>query len=225
VLAVDLPGFGASPLPPWEISIPAYGRFLRDFCERVGVESCSLIGSSMGGFISTELAISEPGRVERLALVSAAGITWAKMRREPAAALGRVLRAATPLALRYRIRGLRRERLRQLAYRGLVYDPLGIRPELLFEVTAPALRAGGTYEAMTTLVGYDIRDRLLEIEIPTLIVWGRNDRVVPSPAAPAYQRLIGDNAEMVIFDHCGHLPMLERPLRFNCLIEDFLDRE
>src|SRR5918992_2127914 len=53
VIAVDLPGFGASPMPPWQITIPAYGRFLRDFCERVGFDRCSLIGNSMGGFIGT----------------------------------------------------------------------------------------------------------------------------------------------------------------------------
>ena len=53
---------------------------------------------------------------------------------------------------------------------------------------------------MTSLIGYDIRHRLEEIEDPTLIVWGRNDRVVPVPAALCYKRRIGDNAELEIFD-------------------------
>ena len=77
---------------------------------------------------------------------------------------------------------------------------------------------------MTTLVGYDIRDRLEEITDPTLIVWGRNDRVVPVPAAYAYKRRIGDNAELHVFDKTGHVPMLERPVRFNRLLEEFLAR-
>src|SRR3954454_16859075 len=51
VIALDLPGFGSSPMPPWEISIPAYGRFLRDFCERLGIGRRSLGGNSMRGFI------------------------------------------------------------------------------------------------------------------------------------------------------------------------------
>ena len=76
---------------------------------------------------------------------------------------------------------------------------------------------------MTNLVGYDIRHRLEEIDVPTLIVWGRNDRVVPVPAALAYKKRI-DHAELVIFDHCGHLPQLERPERFNRVLEDFLQR-
>ena len=66
VVALDLPGFGASPMPPWEISIPAYGRFVRDFCERLGIDRCSLVGNSMGGFIATEVAITEPERVDDL---------------------------------------------------------------------------------------------------------------------------------------------------------------
>ncbi len=145
VIAVDLPGFGNSPEPQWEISMPAYGRFLRDFCERLGLETCPLIGSSMGGFIGTELAINEPDRVERLVLVSAAGVTWSRMRSEPVAVAARVTRAAAPLAFRYRMEGLRRSRLRQLAYRGLVHDPRGLRPELLFEMSRRACaRAAST---------------------------------------------------------------------------------
>ncbi len=222
VVALDLPGFGASPMPLWEISIPAYGRFLRDFCERLGIERCSLVGNSMGGFIATEVAISDPERVDELVLVSAAGITWASARREPARVLGRLGAAAAPVAFRYQMAGIRRPRLRRAAFQQVFHDPTGIRPELLFETAVPALQSPGYPDAITTLVGYDIRDRLAEIEVPTLVVWGRNDRVVPVPAAFSYQRRIGDNADLVIFDRCGHVPQMERPVRFNRVVEEFL---
>jgi pimeloyl-ACP methyl ester carboxylesterase len=224
VLAVDLPGFGSSPMPPWEISIPAYGRFLRDFCERLGVERCSLVGNSMGGFIATEVAISDPERVDDLVLVSAAGITWARARREPAEMLARVGRAAAPLALRFQLSAIRRPKIRHRAFRGVFHDPNELRREMLWENIVPAFQSPGYFDAMRNLVGYDIRDRLEEIEVPTLVIWGRNDRVVPVPAALAYQQRIGDNAELVIFDHCGHCPQIERPLRFNHVVEDFLHR-
>lgn len=222
VIAMDLPGFGASPMPPWEISIPAYGRFVRDFCERLGIPRCSLVGNSMGGFIATEVAITEPERVDELVLVSAAGITWARARREPAAMIARVGMAAAPLALRYHRAGIVRPRLRRRAFQGVFHDPLALRRETLWENLVPAIDSPGYYDALTTLWGYDIRHRLEEIEVPTLIVWGRNDRVVPVPAALAYQRRIGANAELVIFDECGHAPQLERPVRFNRLVEKFL---
>ena len=96
---------------------------------------------------------------------------------------------------------------------------------MLWENIVPALRSPGYYDALTTLWGYDIRHRLEEIDVPTLIVWGRNDRVVPVPAALSYKRRIGENAELVIFDRCGHVPQIERPVRFNRTLEDFLARE
>jgi pimeloyl-ACP methyl ester carboxylesterase len=222
VIALDLPGFGASPMPPWEISIPAYGRFLRDFCERLGIDRCALVGNSMGGFITTEVAIAEPERVEKLVLVSAAGITWARARREPAAMIGRVGRAALPLALRFQLSGIRRPGLRRRAFQGVFHDPGSLRREVLWENLAAAMSSPGYYDAMTNLFGYDIRDRLEEIEEPTLVVWGRNDRVVPVPAALSYKKRIGDNAELVIFDRCGHVPQMERPVRFNRLLARFL---
>ncbi len=225
VLAVDLPGFGASPMPPWEISIPAYGRFLRDFCERLGIGRCSLVGNSMGGFIATEVAITDPDRVDDLVLISAAGITWARARREPAAMVAGLGRAATPVFLRFHMAGIRRRRMRQAYFQGVFFDPDSIRREMLWENVVPALQSPGYYDALTTLWGYDIRHRLEEIEVPTLIVWGRNDRVVPVPAALSYERRIGENAELVVFDHCGHVPQIERPVRFNRTLEDFLARK
>jgi pimeloyl-ACP methyl ester carboxylesterase len=223
VIAVDLPGFGASPMPPWNISIPAYGGFLRDFCERLGVERCAVAGNSMGGFIATELAIAEPARVSKLVLVSAAGITWARARREPAAMMARVAGAAAPLALRFQTSaGIRRPRARKLSFQGVFHDPEAIRKELLWENIIPALNSPGYFDAFTTLVGYDIRHRLEEITEPTLIVWGRNDRVVPVPAALSYKRRIGDNAELEIYDETGHVPQMERPVRFNRRLERFL---
>jgi pimeloyl-ACP methyl ester carboxylesterase len=224
VVALDLPGFGSSPMPPWEISIPAYGRFLRDFCERVGIGRCSLVGNSMGGFIATEVAITDPERVDDLVLVSAAGITWARARREPAEALARVGRAAAPFALKLQTSGIRRPGLRKAAFSGVFHDPLSLRREMLWENFVPAMKSPGYFDAMTNLVGYDIRDRLEEIGVPTLIVWGRNDRVVPVPAAFSYKKRIGDNAELVIFDECGHVPQIERPVRFNRVVEEFLKR-
>ncbi|HEY4778542.1 MAG TPA: alpha/beta fold hydrolase, partial [Solirubrobacterales bacterium] len=77
-IALDLPGFGTSPMPSWEIGMPAYGRLLHDFCEKLGVEGATIVGNSMGGSIAAEAVTAAPGHFERLVLVSAAGIlnTW-----------------------------------------------------------------------------------------------------------------------------------------------------
>ena len=69
--------------------------------------------------------------------------------------------------------------------------------------------------------GYDTRHRVPEIEIPTLIVWGLRDRIVPVEAALGYRRLIS-GSRLEIFERTGHLPQLERPARFNALLDEFL---
>src|SRR5262249_33883399 len=143
--------------------------------------------------------------------------------REPATMLAQVGRAAAPVVLKLQMSGIRRAKFRRRAFQGVFYDPSNLRREVLWENVVPALQSPGYYDAMINLVGYDIRHRLEEIEVPTLIVWGRNDRVVPVPAALSYKRRIGDNAQLVIFDKCGHVPMIEHPVRFNRVVEEFLD--
>src|SRR5919109_175916 len=186
VIALDLPGFGRSPMPPWEISIPRYGELLDGFCRTLNVHSSTLVGNSMGGFISAEAAIAQPDWVEKLILVSAAGITHARMRKEPAEMAARMAAAAAPLALRFQAGSLSRPRLRRAAFRGVFHAPDLMRPELLWEQYHGAMGAPGFLPAVQALVGYDFTDRLENVEIPTLIVWGRNDRIVPPADAQGY---------------------------------------
>ena len=80
----------------------------------------------------------------------------------------------------------------------------------------------GFVGGLDAVLGYSFRDRLPEIEVPTLIVWGRNDILIPVEDAYEFQRLIGENARLEVFDDTGHLAMLERPSRFNELLADFI---
>jgi len=221
VIALDLPGFGLSPLPREEITIPRYGRTVNELCERLGLGQVEMVGNSMGGFISAEMVVSQPVRVRKLALVSAAGVSHARMRRRPAETAARMARAAAPIGMRLHERGLRRPRVRRRMLRNIFHDPSAIRPELSWEFLHHGINAPGFVAAMGALIGYDILDRLEEVDIPTLIVWGRNDRVVPPGDALEYQRRL-KNSELVVFERCGHIPMAERPVRFNRVLENFL---
>src|SRR5215210_1733731 len=82
VIAMDLPGFGASPMPSEPITISGYARVVEALLEQLGVDAAAVVGNSMGGFIGAELAIRFPARVERLVLVSAAGLTVEYQRHE-----------------------------------------------------------------------------------------------------------------------------------------------
>jgi pimeloyl-ACP methyl ester carboxylesterase len=221
VLALDLPGFGSSPVPDWEISIPNYGRLVLDFCDAVGVTDCVIVGNSMGGFVAAEATISQPDRFEQLVLVSAAGVSSARLRREPTEVAARMIAAGIPLAFKAQTRSFRRRRARALAFRGIFDDPAALPPELVWEFFDGGTRAESFVEALSSLAGYDFLDRLEEVEVPTLIVWGAQDHVVPPADALGYADRIG-GARLEVFDRCGHVPMAERPVRFNRLLEEFL---
>jgi pimeloyl-ACP methyl ester carboxylesterase len=219
-IALDLPGFGSSPMPPWQISIPDYGKLLGDFREALGLGTCTLVGNSMGGFIAAEVAVGEPEWVERLVLVSSAGISHARMRRGPVLAGARVSVLVNPLLRRLDAAAMRRRGLRQLLIGGVVRHPERMPREMLVEMIAPALGSPGFIPAVAALTGYDLLDRLERIRVPTLVVWGRDDLVVPAADAAGFIERI-PAAQLVVFDDCGHVPMAEHPLRFNRLLADF----
>ena len=93
VVALDLPGFGLSPMPRERITISGYGRVVDALCERLGLGRVDVVGNSMGGYIAAEVAIQFPQRVDQLLLVSAAGITSANIAHAPILTLGRIATA------------------------------------------------------------------------------------------------------------------------------------
>jgi pimeloyl-ACP methyl ester carboxylesterase len=221
VVAVDLAGFGESELPHEEISIPGYGRFIDAFLGEIALEKGALVGNSMGGFIAAETAISHPSRVEKLVLVSAAGlVSLSKARLHMLERAARLFHPATAALLARREHLVRRPGLRRAMLYGVAKYPERLAPELCWEVASGAGKPG-FLDALAAILAYDFRDRLPELSVPTLIVWGSDDRVVPVAGAHEYERLIpGGRCE--IFEDTGHVPMLERPARFNQLVEEFL---
>lgn len=225
VLAIDLPGFGSSPMPDREITISGYARLLDRLLGELGIDAAAVVGNSMGGFIAAELAIAYPQRVERLVLVSAAGISTYD---EP-----RVHRAIPSLMRTERILAAtgawvasksdavaRRPRLREAALNVVLRHPSRIPAALAAEQIRGAGKPG-FLPALQAILEYDFRDRLPEIACPTLIVWGDSDRLVNVRDADTFAELI-PNSRKVIFEDTGHMAMLERPAAFNALLRDFL---
>ena len=117
VIALDLPGFGASPMPSTPITMPGYARMLDELFVTLGVDSATLVGSSMGGFVAAEFAIRYGAQVERLCLASPAGLSMEHMRNERnqglRARIENVLFFGTYWAASKSDRVVRRERLRR----------------------------------------------------------------------------------------------------------------
>jgi len=222
-LALDLPGFGSSEMPVEKISIAGYARTVDAWCEALGLGHVVIVGNSMGGFIGAELAISFPRRVERLALVAAAGISITNLRRRPAMTLTRVNTALSAWTIARRHDMIVRPRLRHVTLSFVMRHPRRIPTDLLWEVLG-GMGAGAFMPSMDALTTYDFRDRICEIGCPTLVVWGREDMLVPVKDAEQYERLI-PNSRKVVMDDTGHVPMMERPSTFNRELGHFLEEQ
>jgi pimeloyl-ACP methyl ester carboxylesterase len=220
VLALDLPGFGASEDPAEEITMSGYGRAVDEFSDRLGLGEVVLVGNSMGGFVAAETAIQFPERVERLVLVSAAGITSSSLRREPVMVWGRIAMLAGSRGAAEKRMAILRPRLRHLVYSSIVRHPNRIAAETLWEISLGAGRSAFK-PALEAIVDYDFRERLGDIRCPTLVVWGESDMLVPVKDAQEYERQI-PGARRLVFDDTGHMPMVERPRTFNDAVLEFM---
>jgi pimeloyl-ACP methyl ester carboxylesterase len=226
-ITLDLPGFGRSELPADGISMSGYARIVDEILQRLGVDAACVVGNSMGGFVAAELAIRFPQRVERLVLVAAAGLSGkyvglpTELIAHPGgAALGRVLfgLGGVPDGL---ARGLARRRNgRRLALGFVATHPRRLHPALVVELMTGTGKPGAA-RAAVELATYDFKDRVPDIACPTLIVWGDTDHLVPVSCAAGYEDAIPE-ARKLIYADTGHVPMLERPARFNADLDAFL---
>ena len=222
VVSLDLPGFGESEMPDERLTIGYYARVVQEVCERLGVEKASVVGNSMGGFIAAELTIQQPVRVERLALISAAGISSSNVYRTPALTVGRIGAAVMANQTVDHRHIAMRPRARQVALALVVRHPRLLAPDVAYEGLLRGANKPGFYSALRACIEYDYRERLPEIEAPTLIVWGENDSVLSVRDADEYERLIPNTKKLVMRD-TGHVPQIERPAVFNRELLEFLD--
>jgi pimeloyl-ACP methyl ester carboxylesterase len=220
-IALDLPGFGQSEMPRDPISITHYARTVDALCQVLGLGPVAVVGNSMGGFIAADLAARFPARVERLVLAGAAGISHTQLIRQTARTGARAaMLLATSTAAQHRVI-LARPRIRHLALSTIFRHPSRLELDVLLE-QSPHFGGAGFHFGLDALMSYDVRDRLPEIACPTLVVQGLHDMLVPVADAEQYARLI-PGARKVMWPETGHVPQLERPVRFNNVLLEFLE--
>lgn len=220
VLAVDLPGFGLSEMPAGEFSIEHYADVIKEFCAALGIAQVTLIGNSMGGQIATIVAKKTPEILQKVILVDPAGFstsTAALRRISPYVkyfnwifALGVVLRKV--------IAG---NRWLATAFTKIVlWKPRDIGSELILVLLA-GIGKPGFVPAVHTIARTPVSDFPGEVNVETVIIWGRNDSLIPKRDAFKFARMI-PHAKLELMDDVGHIPMFETPERFNALIEQYI---
>jgi 4,5:9,10-diseco-3-hydroxy-5,9,17-trioxoandrosta-1(10),2-diene-4-oate hydrolase len=225
VVAMDLPGFGHSPMPPERITISGYARLLDGLLDALGIDAAAVVGNSMGGFVCAELAIAFPQRVERMVLVSPAGLSTFGDRRAsralPALRRFELVVGAYAAWVAARSDTVSKRPLLRQATLGFVTRHPGRLPAALAAEQVRGAGKPGFLQGLEANLNYDVRERLPEIACPTLIVWGAEDRVITVRDADIYSELI-PGSRKVIYPDTGHMAMLERPLSFNMLLKEFL---
>jgi len=204
VLIPDLPGFGeAGRDPNANYHIADQVRHLVAFMDQLGLARVHLGGSSMGGFIATELAARHPERVASLWLLSAAGTAAAN---ESAVVQQAMASGEFPLLMRELSDC---DRLLALTMTRPPFIPYGVKHSL-------ARRSVADYVLHRRIIEqFGKESPLLEqqfqrIEAPALIVWGEGDQVLSPQGAQALQALL-PNSELQLMPGIGHLPMIEAP--------------
>jgi pimeloyl-ACP methyl ester carboxylesterase len=220
-IALDLPGFSESEMPAGKISIQGYAETVVEVCRSAGIdEPMGVIGNSMGGFIAAEIGINHPEFADRIVLVSAAGISITNLRQRPVVTTARLTAAATNFFIARRGTFVKRPGLRHAMLAYIFRHPSRLAPDLAYHFMSGA-GSPGFISALEALTDYDFREHLSGVKAPTLLVWGREDNLVPVEDADEFERLI-PNARKVIMEDTGHCAMIERPETFNQLVVDFL---
>ncbi len=205
VIVPEHPGFGLSEVPPWLDNIGDVAYFYLDFIEALKLKNIHLAGNSLGGWIASEIAIRKQCPFATLTLVAPAGI--------------RV--DGTPPADIFL--WSRNELTRNLFYNQNLAE-IALNAPMSEDEENIQLRNSITTAKLAwqpRLNNPDLKKWLHRIHLPTLIVWGDSDRLIPPAYGPAFQSLI-PGSRLEIIPQCGHLPHIERTAEFVSTVTNFI---
>jgi pimeloyl-ACP methyl ester carboxylesterase len=220
VFAYDQLGFGyTDPAPNQVYTLERWTNHLLSFMQAVGIERAHLVGNSMGAAVALAAAVTHPQVVDRLVLMGPMGVHFSLKKGEGLDAVW----GYTPSVANMR-------HLIDI----FAYNPQKFPTDQLAEMRYQASIRPGAQEAFSSmfpeprqkqvdaLAAYE--DRLSEVMNPTLLIHGREDRVIPLETSLKLLEVL-PNAQLHVFGHCGHWTQLEPRNQFNRLVRDFLTEE
>ena len=189
VLAPDLAGFGRNPIPQEGMGFSILVRYLGGFLDALGIERAVLVGNSLGGAVAIRYAATHPGRVTRLFLLNSAGL------------LDKIPPILEPET---------RETARELVHG--VFGPETPAPRfLLKDLIREARDPARLLYVQSSDQGTDVRGDLGRINVPTTIVWGELDRLIPPDHGTALHEAI-PGSELIVLPGVGHAPQVQAPV-------------
>ncbi len=221
LIRFDLPGFGLTgPSPDGVYTSERDTAVVIGVLDKLGVENCVLGGASLGGAIAWRTALSYPGRVGKLILVDAGGY--------PRNAISRPIgfRLMSLPGVPWLLQNTLPRFLVVQGFRNAFGDPGKVTPEMVERSVELTQRAGNRraiIERSRQSDGGALTGRINELKLPTLIIWGGKDRLIPPDNAERFHRDIAGST-LLIFDDLGHAPEEEDPVKTVAAVKEFLSR-
>jgi 2-hydroxy-6-oxonona-2,4-dienedioate hydrolase len=214
VIVPDQIGFGQSGKPLINYRVGTLVDFLDGFLKQLNIDRASLVGNSLGGWTAAAFALVHPEKVDRLVLVDAAGFSLDK------AVDPRTLNALNPST---------REGVVQVMSVVFYNKEMFANPAVVDMLFTRKMLAGDGYTIQRFIDSVTHNEDVLDntasgIRQPTLIVWGREDALVPLATGQRYNKQIG-GSELLVIEKCGHVPMIEGAAQFNSALLKFLAGE
>ena len=218
VIRFDLPAFGLTgPDPKDDYSIENYVVFVRSVVDTLGVQSFVVAGNSLGGQIAWATALVMPKRVHQLVLVDSAGYVFVP-KSVPVGFLIARLPGVHKLFEYVLPRGVV-----QSSVRNVFGNPGKVRPELVDRFYDLTLREGNR-KALAIRMNHVFSGdeaQIKKLRVPTLVMWGAKDRLIPVENAKRFESDI-PGAQLVIFNELGHVPQEEDPVATLAELRRFL---
>ncbi len=222
-IVLDMPGFGGSPALEWDASYPVVAaEAVAALLDELGIEQVDVVGNSMGGNVACEAALATPEKIRRMALMGPGGLAenlFAPNPSEGSRRLFEFLKNPTREGMEAWVDTM-------VGNREVVSD------ELIDARMAAALEPGAIERAMGVFGSIfnpkfrtaPLWTRAAGITQPTLLIWGRDDRMLPYEGAHfAFRQL--PNAELHVFSNCGHWAMIEQREAFDRLVLEYFTRQ
>lgn len=221
VIRVDLPGFGLSDFPEQNTDNPDFLKVYSDYfnflLDTLHLDSCFVMGNSLGGMMAWNLTLQHPEKVKKLVLFNSAGYDMQE-----------VIKSANAKMFKYGIVKLLLKRgiPKFLTARGIgrvFYDKSLLTDTRITRVNELWNRQGNLSHilAMASSEKFLDENQIKQIQCPTLIVWGKQDLIVSPKYAYRFKEDI-PNSKMIMYDSCGHVPMMEKPIEVQRDVLEFL---
>ncbi|MFZ6847977.1 alpha/beta fold hydrolase [Undibacterium sp. RuRC25W] len=219
VITMDLPGFGLTgPNQTNDYSIATYTQFIQDLMDTLHVERAVIGGNSLGGEIAWETAVAAPNRVERLILIDAAGYPFTPL----SVPLG--FKLAKMPAMSWLMTHCLPHSMVEESVKNVYGNPEKVTAALVDRYEAMTLRAGNRQALgirMKQLNSGGDDNLIKRIQMPTLILWGGKDKLIPPENATLFhQDIVG--SKLIMFDELGHVPQEENPVVTLAAVNIFL---